>query len=403
MAKFQYTALNIENKKVIDIVDARDEDDFRRIMRARELVPTKFKVVDEKEHTYRLKANEVAEFCRQLASMLSSGITAIRAMEILKQRDFKPRLKAVYERLHRDIQQGSAISDAMLQQGKAFPLLLINMFASGEASGQLENVTDRMATHYEKEHRLNGKIKNAMRYPKILGVVTILVVLIIFIFVLPEFFDTLRGINAELPGITLAIIAISEFLILRWYILLIAVLLVILIVQSLLSVYKVKLAYDKLKLRLPIIGKLLKIIYTARFARTLSSLYSSGVSMIRALEITGTIIQNKYIESQFSDLVRNVRNGEPLSESVRRIKGLDNKLPNTILIGEEAGRLDTMLISTADAYDYEAEQATGALVALTEPIMIVIMAIVIMIVILSVMLPMASMYGSFGSGADFAL
>ena len=394
MPHFKFTALDIENNKVTDSLDARDEADFRKILRSRNLVPLTFKAKNEKLNTYRLKSDEVAEFCRQLASMLSSGITAVRAMEILKQRDFKPKLQNIYERLHRDVQQGVAISEAMQRQGKAFPILLINMFASGEASGQLENVTDKMSVHYDKEHKLNGKIKSAMRYPKILGVCTICVVLIIFVFVLPKFFDTLG--DMQLPLITVIIIGLSNFIIARWYILLIAGLTLVVIVQFLLSVDKIRLAFDKLKLKMPALGKLLKIIYTARFARTLSSLYSSGVSMIRALEITGTIVINKYVESQFPDFIKDVRNGEPLSESVRKIDGFDNKLPNTILIGEEAGRLDAMLVATADAFDYEADMATGAIVALVEPVMIVIMAMVILVVILSVMLPMASLYNSLG-------
>jgi type IV pilus assembly protein PilC len=328
--------------------------------------------------------------------MLSSGITAVRAMDILKERDFKPKLKTIYEKLHKEVQNGTAISEAMQKLGRAFPVLLINMFASGEASGQLENVTEKMATHFEKEHRLNGKVKSAMRYPKILGVVTFIVVLIIFVLVLPEFIGMLLDIGTELPLITVVVISISDFLVFRWYLLLIAILVLVVAAQYLLSINKVRLAFDKFKLKAPVIGKLLRIIYTARFARTLSSLYGSGVSMIRALEITGTIVMNKYIESQFPDFVKDVRNGEPLSESVRKIHGFDNKLANTILIGEEAGRLDTMLVSTADAFDYEADMATGAIVALAEPVMIVIMAIVIMFVLLAVMLPMASMYESFG-------
>ena len=396
MAKFHYTALDNNNIKTVGVVDARDEEHFRKIMRDRDIVPTKFKTIEDISKSYRLKPPEVAEFCRQLASMLSSGITAVRAMEILKERDFKPKLKAVYEKLHRDVQQGMSMSEGMMQQGRAFPVLLINMFASGEASGQLENVTNKMAIHYEKEHRLDGKIENALRYPKILGVAVILVVSIIFIFVMPNFFDMLLGLNVELPWITRAIIAASDFLIAYWYIVLIVILCVVVVVQYLLSLPKVRLAFDKLKLKLPNIGKLLKIIYTARFARTLSSLYGSGVSMLRAIEITATIISNKYIEGQFPQLVTDVRNGEPLSEAVRKIDGLDNKLPNTILIGEESGRLDAMLVSTADAYDYEAEQATGALVELVQPVMIVVLAVIIMIVLLSVMLPMASMYESFG-------
>jgi len=396
MPKYSFTALDVESKKVIDIVDARDEEDFRRIMRVRNLVPIKFKVQEEKGYNYRMKPDEVSEFCRQLASMLSSGITAVRAMEILKERDFKPRLKTIYERLYKDVQNGTAISEAMQMQGRAFPVLLINMFASGEASGQLESVTDKMATHFDKEHKLNGKIKSAMQYPKILGVVTLIVILVIFVFVLPEFIGMLQDLGTELPLITLIIIAASDFLVNQWYLLLIGVLVVVVIFQYLLSVYKIRLAFDKFKLKMPVVGKLLKIIYTARFARTLSSLYTSGVSMIRAIEITGTIVMNKFIESQFPDLVKDVRNGEPLSASVRKIVGFDSKLPNTILIGEESGRLDSMLISTADAFDYEADMATGAIVALAEPVMIVVMAFVIMIVLMGVMLPMASMYNSFG-------
>jgi len=235
-----------------------------------------------------------------------------------------------------------------------------------------------------------------MRYPKILGFATVGVVLIIFIFVLPQFFDMLLGLGTDLPTITTVIISISEFLVGRWYILLIIALSLIVIVQYLLSIYTVRLAFDKFKLRLPVVGKLLRTIYTARFARTLSSLYGSGVSMIRAIEITATIISNKHIEAQFPELVRDVRNGEALSVAVRKIDGLDNKLPNTILIGEESGRLDAMLVSTADAFDYEAEMATAGLVALVEPLMIIIMALVIMIVLMAVMLPMAELYQSFG-------
>jgi len=326
--------------------------------------------------------------------MLSSGITAVRAMQILKERDFKPKLKTVYEKLHNNVQQGLAVSEAMQLQGNAFPELLINMFASGEASGQLESVTDKMATHYEKEHKLNGKIKSAMRYPKILGFATLAVVLIIFVFVMPNFINLLLGFDITLPLPTRIMIGLSSFLVTRWYVLLIVVLVLVVLVQYLLSIYKIRYAFDKAKLRMPGVGKLLKTIYTARFARTLSSLYGSGVSMIRAIEITGTIVMNKYIESQFPELIKDVRNGEPLSESVRKIDGFDNKLPNTILIGEEAGRLDAMLVSTADAFDYEAEQATGALVAYAEPIMLVVMGIIIMLVLLSVMLPMAEMYNT---------
>ncbi|MCL2499924.1 MAG: type II secretion system F family protein [Defluviitaleaceae bacterium] len=394
MPKYNFTALDVNNKKVTGQVDARDEADLRRILLGRGVFPTRFKVLDEKRYSYRVKSNEVSDFCRQLSNMMASGITVVRAMEIVKERDNIPKLKAIFERMHKDIQKGMALSDAMREHGNAFPLLLVNMAASGETSGRLENVMSRMALHYEKEHKLEGKIKSAMRYPKILGFATVAVVLIVFLLVLPSFFDMLE--DMDLPMITRVVIAFSNFLMNGWYLIVIVSLVSIVLVQYLLSIDSVRLAFDKSKLRMPVIGKLLRIIYTARFSRTLSSLYSSGVSMIKSLEITGTVVMNRYIELQFIDLVKDVRNGESLSASVRKIDGFDNKLANTIMIGEEAGRLDTMLVSTADSFEYEAEEATGALVALSEPVMLVVMGIVIMVVLLSVMMPMAGLYDTFG-------
>jgi type IV pilus assembly protein PilC len=392
--KYKFTALDVENKKVVDVVDARDEGDFRKMMRARGLFPVKFRKVGDKSRSYRLKADECSEFCRQLSGMLSSGITAVRAMEILKDRDYKPKLKIIYDKMYRDIQRGTAMSDAMQKHGNSFPPLLVNMFASGETSGKLENVADRMAVHYDKEHKLNGKIKSAMRYPKILGFATVVVVLVVFMLVLPSFFDTLEGF--ELPLITRIVIGLSDFLLAYWYMLIIGVVIVYLALRSVFTIYKVRLFLDKIKVTAPVIGKLLRIIYTARFSRTLSSLYSSGVSILSSLEITGTVIMNKYIEAQFPKLIGDVRNGEPLSAAVGGIDGFDKKLASTILIGEESGRLDTMLMSTADSFEYESEQAAAALVSYSEPMMIVVMGIVIMIVLLSVMLPMASFYDNFG-------
>ncbi len=390
MPKYQYTALDLDNNKIMSIVDVRDEEDFRRFMRSQNLVPVKVKVLEQKSVYYKLKPNEVAEFSRQMAGMLSSGITAVRAMEILKDRDFKPKLLAVYENLHRDLQKGRTVSEAMQMQGDAFPPLFINMYASGEASGQMEQVAFKMAEHYEKEHRLNGKIKSATRYPKILGVVTLGVVLLIFLVVLPEFFTSLG--DMELPGITKVMVAFSDFLRARWYFVLLGILVLVAGIARLKSLRAVAPKYDRMKMRFPLVGKLLRIIYTARFARTLSTLYSSGVSMLQSLEITGKIINNKYIEGQFGALIKDVRNGEPLSAAVRKVDGFDTKLANTIMIGEEAGRLDSMLTSTADSFDYEAEMATGKLVQMMEPIMLIVIAIVILLIMLSVMSPMMGIY-----------
>ncbi|MCL2079533.1 MAG: type II secretion system F family protein [Oscillospiraceae bacterium] len=394
MPKYQYTALNLENKKVKDIAEAKDDADLRAVLRRMNLVPVKFKEIDEAKVNYRLKSDEIADFCRQLTAMFSSGITAARAMEILKDSDFKPKLKAVYEKLHASLLQGISISESMRLLTVSFPELLINMIASGEASGQLEKVTGNMAVHYDKEHRLNGKVKTATRYPKIIGVVTIFVVVGIFIFILPQFFDVLLSFGGELPLITRAIMGITDFFMNYYLFIIIGLLLIILGVKYLLTIDKARLAFDKLKLRLPVIGKPLRTIYTARFSRTIASLYASGVPMLRSLEIAGTVLSNKYIESQFPEITRSVRNGELLSAAIAKIDGFDPKLASIIVIGEESGRLDAMLSSAAEMFDYEAEMALAAIVALSEPLMLVVLGGVILVVILGVMLPMMSLYSS---------
>ena len=395
MPKYTYTAINLENKKAKGAVEARDYDDFRKLMRAQNVVLVKYAVVEEKGLVYRMKANEASDFSRQLGSMLGSGITVIRALEILKGRDAKPQLLSIYEKLHKDVQQGLTLSEAMRLQERSFPQLLINMYASGETSGQLEQVANKMAVHYEKEHRLNGKVKTATTYPAILFTVTVIVVMLIFTVVLPQFFQILEGI--ELPLITRVMIAISTFLQKYWYAVIIGILILIFIYRRLHDIEKVALRMDRFKLRLAVVGKLLRTIYTARFARTLSSLYSSGISMITALEVSSTIVGNKFIEKQFSEVIKDVRNGEPLSAAVEKVDGFDGKLSATILIGEESGRLDSMLVSTAESFDYEAEVATGRLVQLIEPVMIVFLAVVIGSIMLSVMLPIMTLYQNVGN------
>ncbi|MCL2069068.1 MAG: type II secretion system F family protein, partial [Oscillospiraceae bacterium] len=182
-----------------------------------------------------------------------------------------------------------------------------------------------------------------------------------------------------------------------WYTVIIAVLVLTAAYRRLQAMPESALFIDKTKLKLAVAGKLLKIIYTARFARTLSSLYASGVSMITALEVSAAVVGNKFIESQFAEVIRNVRNGEPLSVAIAAVDGFDSKLSATIMIGEESGRLDTMLVSTAESFDYEAEAATGRLVSLIEPVMIIFLAVIIGAIMLSVMLPVMSLYENVGN------
>ena len=394
MPVYKYTAKNLQSEIIHGTMEASNADVVRRSLRKNNEFTTKIKEVQETKKPYKLKPMEISDFSRQIASMLSSGITMIRAIKIMEERDIKPAIKKVYGILYQEIQRGNTLSDAMESTNGAFPLLLINMYKSGEASGQMEGTARKMADHYEKEHKLRGKIKSAMTYPAILFVVTIMVVLLIFTLILPQFFTLFKGI--QLPAITQFMINISNSLTSYWIFYLIGALVIVALVSFLLTVPKVKLLLDQLKLKIPKVGKLMKIVYTARFARTLSSLYSSGLAMITALTISGDTIGNTYLQSQFPKAIEQVRNGEPLSAAIHTINGFDGKLVATIYIGEESGKLDEMLEDVADAFDYEAEMATTQLVTFIEPIMIIIMAVMVGGIMLSVMLPILTLYQNVG-------
>lgn len=283
----------------------------------------------------------------------------------------------------------------MEAQGVAFPNLMIQMYRSGEASGNMDKTALTMSDQYSKDHRIKGKTKSAMMYPIILIIVTIAVLLIVYLAVLPSFFDIFQ--NVELPLITKINISISKFLQDYWYfVLLIAAGLVVTFI-ALLRVEKVRFQVDKLKIKIPKFGKLLMTIYTSRFARTLCSLYTSGMSIVNALNIAKTTIGNVYIESQFDGAIKKLRNGESLSQAIKDIDGFDIKLTSSIFVGEESGRLESTLTTLADDFDFEAEQASERMITLIQLLMIIFLAVVICLIIISVLLPIYTLYNNVGN------
>mgnify|MGYP002571693437 FL=1 len=226
---------------------------------------------------------ELSDFSRQLGTMIGSGVSLIRAISILVQRQKNPKIKAIYTDIYRKLQQGMTLSYAMEEQGKAFPELMINMYRTGETSGQMERVAMTMALQYEKDNRINGKVRNAMIYPIILICVTIFVVIGVFTFIIPSFSKVFNGM--ELPMITKIVNAISEAMLAYWYWMLIGVLCMVALIAGMLRVEKIRYKVDQMKLKFPKLGKLLGTIYTSRFARNMCSLYTSGISIINGLMI----------------------------------------------------------------------------------------------------------------------
>ncbi|MDR1028964.1 MAG: type II secretion system F family protein [Clostridiales Family XIII bacterium] len=396
MPLYKYNAVAIDGKKRNGKMEAANIPQLSVLLGNEGLFLLNHSVEDRAEKQTRLKTAEVADFCRQLAAMLSSGITLIRAMMIIAQRDAKPHVKKIYNAVIEDLQRGSPLSEAMAQRGRAFPELLIGMMRAGESSGRMDTTALKMADTFDKKQRLDGKIKSATTYPIILVILIVLVMLVIFTFVLPSFFDMFEGMTLPLP--TRVVLALSQFLTHNFLYLGIVVVIAVAALLSLFRQPEPKRKLDQFKLKIPKVKQLLGTIYTARFARTLASLYVSGIPMIQALNIAKPTIGNKYIEKQFDGVISDLGNGRTLSQALVKVDGFEAKLYSTILIGEESGRLEQMLESIADQYDYDSEMASQRLVTMLEPILIAVMAVIVAFVMISVMLPIYQMYQNIGGG-----
>lgn len=392
MATFKYTAKDINSKKFHGKVEANSRQELVALLRSDNLYLLKCQEITTEGNHYKIKLTELSELCRQVGTMVSSGISLIMAMNIMTKRQTNPKLEAIYKDVYIKLQQGFTLSNAMASQGNAFPTLMISMIRASESSGMMDKTLLRLADQYEKDNKINAKVKSAMFYPIILVVVTIGVVLLVFTMILPNFLDMFEGI--EMPAITKVMFAISDIIINYGEWLVIAILMMVAGVSFLLRVESIRYKFDRFKLSIPKVGSLLKIIYTARFARSMSSLYSSGVSMINSLNLAKTTINNAYIEKQFDEVVATVRDGTNLSSAIHNIDGFDSKLANAVYVGEESGKLDDMLQRTADDFDFESEMAIEKMVTLLQPVMIIILGVMICLVVVSVILPIYGLYGS---------
>ena len=401
MPNYKYTAAGSNGKKVRGVMTAPDETALYQRLREEGKYLTASKEVTGKRTSGKLKIVVVADFCRQLGTLLGAGVSLVRALSIIAaEESVKPKGRTIYEEMLRLIRQGVPLSEAMERQAPAFPELLVGMLRSAEVSGNLDHTAKRMAVHYEKEHRINSKVRSAMVYPIILAVMMVAIVVFVVGYILPQFSD-LFATMGELPWMTRVVMAFSDLVTNYWYLLILGLAVLVMLIRMVLKAPAVRLAFDKRKLKLPVVGKLLRTIYTARFARTLSSLYGSGVPIMSSLSTAADTVGNQYIVSQFGESVRLLQQGGSLTDALRRIDGFENKLASSIAIGEETGNLDEMLDVTADSYDYASEQAMNRLVTLLEPCMLILMGFMVGFIMLAILLPIFGSYNAIEQSATY--
>lgn len=398
MARFRYVAKNMEGKIFRGVMDAAKESSLQQQLGDQGLYLIRAKDASPVREHRKFTPKQLSEFSRELSTLLASGISIVRALEIVAGGEgLSARVRSVYLDVLSQLQKGVHLWEAMEAQ-KCFPELMLGMIRSGEESGRLDQVTERLALHYERDNRLREQVKSAMTYPAVLLVMSTAVVILIVTFILPQF-EELFSEMEHLPAVTMFLMGASNFLVNRWYVLLLAVFLLAVILQILGKTETMRRTLGYLKIHLPVVGRLNKVIYTARFSRTLSSLYASGMPILSALKTAGETVGNLYIEEQFEEVVSQVRSGASLSQSLCRVDGFLQKLSSIILVGEESGRPDVMLDSIAVTMEEDAEAASKRLVTLLEPMLICMMALIVGFIIVAIMLPIYESYGAIEGAA----
>lgn len=397
MKKYRYRAKAQDGKKIESEYEANSKEEVVGMITSNGYYPLKIEEISSRpfaeiSFNQKVSTKDLSIFCRQMYTMLDAGVTITNSLNMLANQVINKKLKTIVGEIEEDVKKGEMLSQSMAKYPNEFPKLLVSMVQSGEATGNIDAIMLRMAIHFEKENRMNSKVKAAMIYPLVLCFVTVVAVMFIMTFVMPTFVSLFEGQGAQLPAITKVVIGISKFL--RAYYLYIGIFIILLVVAF--NYYKKSdkgiEAISRIKIKMPLLASLNKKIITARFTRTMSTLLSSGISLIDALPIVSEIIGNSVAEEELTRVRERIVRGEGLSAPINESVVFPELLSSMIKIGEESGSLDDILNKTADFYDEEVDQAITAATALIEPALIIIMGLIIGSIVISIMLPMFDMY-----------
>lgn len=334
------------------------------------------------------KLQALVVFTRQFATMIDAGIPILRCLDILHTQTKDAALKNALDSVRKDVKSGMALNEAMEKHPLVFSDLFVNMIRAAEVAGILDQILDRLATFLEKDLEVRQKIKSAMMYPVMVLVFSFLVLVALFMFVLPKFKEIFASMNVEMPAMTKFLFSASDFLIGYWWALAGLAIGMVFVLKAYIRKPKGKYQYDWLKLRFPIFGELVLKLAVARFARTLGVLVSSGVPLMRTLEIVGQTSGNQVLAHAIEGTRQSIREGQPLSAPFAATGLFPAMVIHMMDIGEESGRLSEMMVKIADFYEQEVDATIKGLTSMIEPLLIVFLGGVVGFIAISIMMPM---------------
>ncbi|NLN14718.1 MAG: type II secretion system F family protein [Tissierellia bacterium] len=396
---FKYKSISQNGQIVEGFYEANSEEDVVAMIKGNNQLPISIERDigrDAQVELFkpRVKKKDLAVFCRQLYTMIDAGLSIVKSLDVLALQTENKTLRNAIISVNEEVQKGLVLSEAMKKHRKIFPSILISMVEAGEVSGNLDIILERMASHFEKENKLENKVKGALLYPSVLIVVSIAVVIFMLVAVLPTFISMFEGSGAVLPGPTSLLINISSSLKIYWYLYAAFVLILGISMYIFNQSDMGRRFFDSLKLRVPIVKSTSVKIITSRFTRTLATLISSGIPIIRAMEVVSRVVNNKLIEERLTESIEALRKGVPISRAVKDVGVFPPMVDSMIKIGEESGSLDDILNKTADFYDDEVEAALQKMTTLIEPLLIIGMALIIGFIVIAMTLPMFNMMGT---------
>jgi len=401
MPAFEYVALNTKGKEEKGILEADNVRHVRQLLRDSQLTPLDVNQVEKSEsqsgkktkatRAGRVKASELALLTRQLATLVESGSPLEEALATTAKQTEKRNVKHILSAVRSKVVEGHSLADGLKTFPSVFPGMYRATVAAGEKSGHLDAVLERMADYTETRQETQQRIGNAMFYPVILTILSILIVIGLLVFIVPKIIDVFDNVNQGLPKMTQVLISISDFF--RDYGLYFGAVLVVayIVFKQMVKIPKWELKYHQLILRLPLIGRMVRGLNTARFARTLSILASSGVPILDAMAISAQVIQNMPMRAAVESAAVKVREGMAINRALDQSNYFPPMTVHLVASGESSGRLDEMLERAAVQQERETDGMMTKMLGIFEPVLILVMGSVVLLIVLAILLPILNL------------
>ena len=397
MPSYSYIAVNRLGKRVKDNMEAASIENAKNSLRAAGYTIVEIKELGALEKDIEIPflgnptAKDMAIFCRQFQSILRAGVPVVQVLIMLGQQTENKKLAAAIRDMQASIEKGETLAGSMRKHPKMFTSMLVNMVAAGEESGNLVEAFRQMETWFDKAQKTKSAVSKAMAYPMVVLAVMVIVLIVMMTTIIPKFLATFEEMDMELPGVTLAVMAVSDWFVQYWY-LVVAILLILVIGGTFFSrTNKGKHFFGWFARKIPVVKLMTVRSASAIFCRTLALLLGSGLSLTDSLDLVAMNMSNIYFKEAVQTVRSMISEGWPLNAALRDTGLFPPMVYNLVGIGEETGDLQSMLEKTADYYDEEVQDATARLLALLEPAIMIVLAFFVLIIVLAIFLPMMNM------------